>query len=56
MEYIKFISDRKDLPEDIRATLDLETANALRVAAEETQNADESAAHLASVQDHWISF
>ncbi len=56
LEYIKFISDREDLPEDVRATLDLETANALRASARETQNADESAARLASAQDHLDKF
>jgi hypothetical protein len=56
LDYLKIIGERQDLPEDIKATLDLETASALRVAAKETQNADESAARLAAAQDHLDKF
>jgi len=40
LDYLAIISERKDLPEDVRGLLDLEKANALRTAASETQNAD----------------
>ncbi|HEY5315067.1 MAG TPA: tetratricopeptide repeat protein, partial [Pirellulales bacterium] len=56
VDYLKQLSGRSDLPADFRAVLDLEMATALRVAAAETLNADESAQWLATAQDHLQKF
>lgn len=56
LDYIKFSAARTDLDPEIRVCVDLDTATALRVAARETQNTDESAAYLASAQTHLDKF
>jgi tetratricopeptide (TPR) repeat protein len=56
VDYLKQVSVRSDLPADFRAVLDLEMATALRVAAAETLNADESAQKLTAAQEYLEKF
>ncbi len=49
-EYVQLLLQRTDLPEDVTAILDLELATSLRVAAQETKNADEAELLLGQAQ------
>ena len=50
MLYLEQIKDRPSLPEDLKTTWDLELAASLRVAAEETPNADLKQKYLVDAQ------
>jgi tetratricopeptide (TPR) repeat protein len=56
VDYLKELSARKDLPPEMQAVMDLEMATALRVAAAETLNADESAQWLGAAKEHLEKF
>jgi outer membrane protein assembly factor BamD (BamD/ComL family) len=56
VDYVKFAANRPDLPDEIRAILDLEMARALRVSAQETTNVDEQGQRLADAQGYLEKF
>src|SRR5262245_59575117 len=50
LEYIDQVAGRSDLPAELKATLDLERSNCLRVAAGEAPNAQQRNARLAEAK------